>query len=199
MPDARQQLLAALVEQSYRWDPVKKFRLASGRLSDYYLECKLTTFQAHSLPLVGQLLYDRLKGRAVACGGLTQGADPLALALAYYSAGQTDPIQAFSVRKEPKAHGARRWIEGCAQPGDRVFVLDDVVTTGGSTIRAIEACREGDLDVRGALVLVDREENDGLNNIRTALGEALPVLTVFTRTEIEAYRREAHPASPPAH
>jgi orotate phosphoribosyltransferase len=78
-------------------------------------------------------------------------------------------------------------------------VLDDVVTTGGSTIKAIQACWEGGLDVRGALVLVDREENDGLNNIRAALGQAVPVLTVFTRTEIEAYRRDCHlpmPASP---
>jgi orotate phosphoribosyltransferase len=199
MLDARQQLLAVLVEQSYRWDPINKFRLASGRLSDDYLECKLTTFHAHSLPLVGQLLYEMVKGQAVACGGLTQGADPLALALAYYSAGQNDPIQAFSVRKELKSHGVRRRIEGCAKPGDRVFVLDDVVTTGGSTIKAIQACWEGGLDVRGALVLVDREENDGLNNIRAALGQAVPVLTVFTRTEIEAYRRDCHlpmPASP---
>jgi orotate phosphoribosyltransferase len=200
MPGARQQLLAALVEQSYRWDPVNKFRLASGRLSDYYLECKLTTFQAHSLPLVGQLLYEMIKGRVVACGGLTQGADPLALALAYYSAGQGDPIQAFSVRKEPKMHGARRWIEGCANPGDQVFVLDDVVTTGGSTVKAIHACREGGLDVRGAAVLVDREENDGLHNIQAALGEAFPVLAVFTRTEIEAFRRDLrHPTPASSH
>lgn len=196
MPDARQQLLSALVEQSYRWDPVNKFRLASGRLSDYYLECKLTTFQAVSLPLVGQLLYGMIRGRAVACGGLTQGADPLALALAYYSAGQGDPIQAFSVRKEPKMHGARRWIEGCANPGDRVFVLDDVVTTGGSTIKAIQACRDGGLDVQGAVVLVDREENDGLHSIQTALGPDLPVLAVFTQTEIEALRRDPRRSTP---
>ncbi len=70
------------------------------------------------MPLVGQFLYEMIKGQqkqVVACGGLTQGADPLALALAYYSAGQGDPTQAFSVRKEPKPHGARRWIEGCAK------------------------------------------------------------------------------------
>ena len=198
MPVAREQLLAVLVERSYRWDPVNKFTLASGQLSDYYLECKLTTFQAQAMPLVGQLLYEMVKGhkeQIVACGGLTQGADPLALALAYYSAAHGDPIQAFSVRKEPKPHGARRWIEGCANPGDQVFVLDDVVTTGGSTIKAIQACREVGLDVRGAAVLVDREENDGIQNIQTALGEGLPVLAVFTCTEIEAYRREQQPTT----
>lgn len=195
MPVAREQLLAVLVERSYSWDPVNKFTLASGRLSDYYLECKLTTFQAQAMPLVGELLYEMLKGQAVACGGLTQGADPLALALAFYSAGHNDPIQAFSVRKEPKPHGARRWIEGCANPGDQVFVLDDVVTTGGSTIKAIQVCREVGLDVRGAAVLVDREENEGIRNIQTALGEGLPVLAVFTRTEIEAYRREQRPTT----
>ena len=105
MPDARQQLLAALVEQSYRWDPVKKFRLASGRLSDYYLECKLTTFQAHSLPLVGQLLYDRLKGRAVACGGLTQGADPLALAWPTTAPGRPIRSRPSASVKNPKPTG----------------------------------------------------------------------------------------------
>ena len=198
MSVAREQLLAVLVERSYRWDPVNKFTLASGQLSDYYLECKLTTFQAQAMPLVGQFLYEMIKGQqeqVVACGGLTQGADPLALALAYYSTGQGDPIQAFSVRKEPKPHGARRWIEGCANPGDQVFVLDDVVTTGGSTIKAVQACQEVGLDVRGAVVLVDREENDGIRNIQTALGEGLSVLAVFTRTEIEAYRRKQQPTT----
>lgn len=189
MPDAKQQLLALLVERSYRWDPVNKFTLASGKHSDYYLECKLTTFYAQAIPLVGELLYKMVQGRAVAVGGLTQGADPLALAIASYSAGQPDIIQAFSVRKEPKAHGARRWIEGCVQAGDRVFVLDDVVTTGGSTIKAIRACREMALDVQGVGVLVDREEDDGVHTIQTELGGNLPVLAAFTRTEIEAYRR----------
>jgi len=190
MLSAVEHLLELLVNRSYRWDPVNKFKLASGKLSDYYLECKLTTFYATALPLVGEVLYEMVKEHAVAAvGGLTQGADPLALATSYCSAMQGDPIQAFSVRKEPKQHGARRWIEGCVNPGDAVFVLDDVVTTGGSTIQAIRTCRKEDLDVRGVLVLVDREEDNGLTNIQTELGGDLPVLSVFKRTEIEAYRR----------
>ena len=192
MLSAVEQLLKLLVNRSYRWDPVNKFKLASGKLSDYYLECKLTTFYATALPLVGEVLFEMVKehtslsGRqaVAAVGGLTQGADPLALATSYYSAIQGDPIQAFSVRKEPKQHGARRWIEGCVNPGDAVFVLDDVVTTGGSTIQAIRTCRKEELDVRGALVLVDREEDNGLMNIQTELGGDLPVLSVFKRTEI---------------
>lgn len=189
MTDTRIQLLKLLVERSYRWDPVNKFLLTSGKLSDYYLECKLTTFFAPALPLLGEVLYEMIKGRAVAVGGLTQGADPLALSIAYHSAVHGDPVHAFSVRKEPKSHGTRRWVEGCVNPGDGVFVLDDVVTTGGSTIRAIQACRESELDIRGVVVLVDREEDDGANNIRTELGGNLPILSVFTRTEMEAYRR----------
>ncbi|MGH7964757.1 MAG: orotate phosphoribosyltransferase [Candidatus Binatia bacterium] len=182
-----------LVERSYRWDPINKFTLASGRLSDYYLECKLTTFYAPAQPLVGAVLYEMIHGQeVVAVGGLTQGADPLALAISYYSASQSSPLQAFSVRKEPKQHGARRWIEGCAHPGDAVFVLDDVVTSGGSTIKAIRACREGELEVRGVMVLVDRQEDNGISNIRIELGSSLPILSVFTRTEIEQYRRDAH-------
>jgi len=193
MLSAVEQLLELLVNRSYRWDPVNKFKLTSGKLSDYYFECKLTTFYATALPLVGEVLYEMVKEHAVAAvGGLTQGADPLALATSYYSAIQGDPIQAFSVRKEPKQHGARRWIEGCVNPGDIVFVLDDVVTTGGSTIQAIRACRKEELDVRGALVLVDREEDNGLMNIQTELGGDLPVLSVFKRTEIEAYRRDSY-------
>ena len=190
MLSAVEQLLELLANRSYRWDPVNKFKLTSGKLSDYYLECKLTTFYATALPLVGEVLYEMAKEHAVvAVGGLTQGADPLALATSYCSAMQGDPIQAFSVRKEPKQHGARRWIEGCVNPGDVVFVLDDAVTTGGSTIQAIRACRKEELDVRGALVLVDREEDNGLMNIQAELGGDLPVLSVFKRTEIEAYRR----------
>ena len=193
MLSAVEQLLELLVNRSYRWDPVNKFKLTSGKLSDYYLECKLTTFYATALPLVGEVLYEMVKEHAVAAvGGLTQGADPLALAISYYSAMQGDPIQAFSVRKEPKQHGARRWIEGCVNPGDVVFVLDDAVTTGGSTIQAIRACRKEELDVRGALVLVDREEDNGLMNIQTELGGDFPVLSVFKRTEIEAYRRDSY-------
>ena len=117
MPDARQQLLAALVEQSYRWDPVKKFRLASGRLSDYYLECKLTTFQAHSLPLVGQLLYDRLKGRAVACGGLTQGAESPGSGpgLLQRWAGRPDPGPSASA-KNPKPTGRSAGLRAAPSP-----------------------------------------------------------------------------------
>jgi orotate phosphoribosyltransferase len=196
MPEPRAQLLQILVEQSYRWDPINKFRLASGRLSDYYLECKLTTFSAPALPLLGAVLYDTIHEHGVvAAGGLTQGADPLALALAHYSARQETLIHAFSVRKEPKQHGARRWIEGCVQPGDRVFVLDDVVTTGGSTIKAIRACREGRLDVRGVLALVDRQEDNGIRNIQTELGSQFPILSVFTRTDIENCRRRTDTAT----
>lgn len=191
MQGAREQLLKLLVERSYRWDPINKFTLASGKLSDYYLECKLTTFYAPAQPLVGAVCYEKIHGQIAAVGGLTQGADPLALAISYYSASQRDLLHAFSVRKEPKQHGARRWIEGCANPGDAVFVLDDVVTSGGSTIKAIRACREGGLDVRGVVVLVDRQEDNGISNIQIELGSSLPVLSVFTRTEIEEYRRSA--------
>lgn len=191
----REQLLALLVERSYRWDPINKFQLASGKFSDYYLECKLTTFYAPALPLLGAVLYEKIHGQAVAVGGLTQGADPLALAISFHSAAQGTPIHAFSVRKEPKAHGTRRWIEGCANPGDAVIVLDDVVTTGGSTIKAIRACREGGLAVRGVLVLVDREEDNGIDNIHTELGSSFPVLSVFTRSDIEQYRRDASRAA----
>lgn len=181
MGSTAERLLNLLVDRSYRFDPKNKFKLASGKLSDYYLECKLTSFYAPALPLIGEVFYERVKGRAAAVGGLTQGADPLALATAYYSTLCGNPIRAFSVRKEPKKHGTQRGIEGCVSAGDQVIVLDDVVTTGGSTIQAIRICRQEGLIVVGVVVLVDREEEDGMANIQKELGPNLPVEAIFCR------------------
>ena len=120
MSVAREQLLAVLVERPYRWDPVNKFTLASGQPSDYYLECKLTTFQAQAMPLVGQFLYEMIKGQqkqVVACGGLTQGADPLALALAYYSAGRCRDDRWLGDQNGSGVPGSRLRCEGSCCPG----------------------------------------------------------------------------------
>ncbi len=188
MENAREKLLALLAQRSFRFDPQNKFLLASGKLSDTYIECKLTSFYGPALPLIGEVLYERVRGKgAAAVGGLTQGADPLALAVAYFSALRGDPIQAFSVRKEPKKHGTRRWVEGCVAAGDKVIVLDDVVTTGGSTTAAIRACRQEGLLVVGVVVLVDREEEGGMENIKRELGQDLPAEAIFSKREIAAF------------
>jgi orotate phosphoribosyltransferase len=165
------------------------FTLASGKQSDLYVDCRVTTLDAHGALLVGRLLYQlylsesaRLNLQPAAVGGLTLGADPLSLSLAMTSALQNPeaPIQAFTVRKEPKGHGRGRRIEGNFTPGTPVIVVDDVITTGDSTLKAIHAVEEEGGQVAFVLVLVDRQEG-GRQNIES---KGYPVASVFTRAEL---------------
>jgi len=94
-------------------------------------------------------------------------------------------VNAFSVRKQPKDHGTRKWVEGCVAAGTKVVVIDDVVTTGGSTVKAIRRCREEGLEIVGVVVLVDREEENGMAAVRREAGDDVPVDAVFTRSDLE--------------
>jgi orotate phosphoribosyltransferase len=138
------------------------FVLASGRTSDYYLDCRRTTLHPEGAYLVGQLLLSEIEergwGDARAVGGLTLGADPVATAVAIASYLEGRPRPAFLVRKEAKEHGTQRRIERCPEPGTPVVVLEDVVTTGGSALAAAQACLDAGLVVLGVLGIVDREE-----------------------------------------
>jgi len=181
-----------LARLSYFREPGKQFRLASGRLSDYYIECSLTTTHAAAMPLIGQVVHARVPRGAVAIGGPTMGADPIASAVAYYSAGTPRPLSWFSVRKTAKEHGARRWLEGSAQSGDAVVVVEDVITSGGSVIEAVRKCGEEGLRVLRAVVLVDREEDGGRERVERALADAgSDFEAVFTRSAIERAWRAA--------
>jgi orotate phosphoribosyltransferase len=147
-----------LVQHSFQQNADPVFTLASGRKSRYYINCKKTTFMPEAMPLLGGLFFEWIKAgerregeRIDAVGGLTLGADPIAYAIAYHSALQGMPIRAFSVRKEPKDHGAQKWVEGFEQTGARVAIIEDVVTTGASTLKAIEgALNAGFPDQGGA-------------------------------------------------
>ncbi len=155
----RKRLIQMLAERSFMYSEEPTFRLASGRLSRYYINCKPTTMDPEGLFLVGHLLFEKVKNMGItAAGGLTMGADPLAYALAYTSHTKGCPIKAFVVRKEPKDHGTGNLIEGPVEPGERVAILEDVITTGGSTLKAIRAAEEFGLKVMGVVALVDREE-----------------------------------------
>jgi orotate phosphoribosyltransferase len=179
-------LLGLIVRLSYFRQPGKQFRLASGRLSDYYIECSLTTTNPLAIPLIGALVHGRVPDAAVAIGGPTMGADPIAAAAAFHSAATAHPVAWFSVRKAAKEHGATRWLEGSVKPGDAVVVVEDVITSGGSLIEAVRKCREEDLKVLRAIVLVDREEDGGRARVEAALGELDAGLeTLFTRGQIE--------------
>jgi orotate phosphoribosyltransferase len=175
-------LLSLLAERSARRG---QFTLASGRQSTLYIDARLTTMSPDGLALIGPLALTALREAAWdvdAVGGLTLGADPVSYAIAYASASTQTPLRAFTVRKEAKAHGTGRLIEGPFQAGDRVAVIEDVITTGGSALRAVEAIRAAGGIVVGVLALVDREEGG-----REALVSAgLPVLALARATDIVA-------------
>ncbi len=163
--DPRDQLLKLLVRHSFQYSADPIFTLASGRKSHYYINCKKTTFMPEAMPLLGRLLFERIKAvehrdgqRIDAVGGLTLGADPIAYATAYQSALEGAPIQAFSVRKEPKVHGAQKWVEGFEESGARVAIIEDVITTGASTLKAIDGALHAGFKIAAVLALVDRQE-----------------------------------------
>jgi orotate phosphoribosyltransferase len=177
----RHRLLMLLTERSYAR---KKIVLSSGRESDFYIDCKKTVLLAEGHWLVGKLMFAGVRQRfpqAVAVGGLTMGADPLASAISTLSFIGEVPLQAFLVRKEPKGHGTGQWVEGLSTlaPQAPVVVVEDVITTGASTIKAIERARAEGLRPIGALTLVDRQE--GGREAIEALGVELVCL--FSRSD----------------
>jgi orotate phosphoribosyltransferase len=175
-------LLSILAERSARRG---QFTLASGRQSTLYIDARLTTMSPDGLALIGPLALAALREvdwHVQAIGGLTLGADPISYAIAYASAETASPLRAFTVRKEAKAHGTGRLIEGPFHEGDRVAVIEDVITTGGSALRAVDAVRAAGGTVAGVLALVDREEGG-----RDALVSAgLPVVALARASDIVA-------------
>jgi orotate phosphoribosyltransferase len=162
----------------------RKVILASGRESDFYVDCKRTALTAEGHVLVGRCLFEKVRAvkplvRGV--GGLTLGADPIASAVALTSFLQGEPVDAFIVRKEPKGHGTGQWIEGrkTIPDGSRVVVIEDVVTTGGSALKAIERCRAENLVPIACVALVDRLEG-GREAIEAA---GVPLDALFTRKD----------------
>jgi orotate phosphoribosyltransferase len=161
------------------------FTLASGRQSTLYIDARLTTMSPEGLALIGPLGLDAINAAnwsADSVGGLTLGADPIACAISYASASSGKPVRAFTVRKEPKTHGTGKLIEGPFRTGDRVAVIEDTITSGGSARKAIDAVRAAGGEVVGVLALVDREEGG-----RDALErEGVPVLALTRAAEIVA-------------
>ena len=151
-------LVALLASRSTRRG---QFTLASGKTSTVYIDARLITMSPDGLSLIGTLGIETLRKtgwQVDAVGGLTLGADPISYAISYASASSPHPLRAFTVRKEAKMHGTGKLIEGPFNSGDRVAVIEDVITTGGSALRAIDAIREARGIITGVLALVDREE-----------------------------------------
>jgi orotate phosphoribosyltransferase len=173
--DHRDALIAHLREHSLRTDG--PFTLRSGATSDWYLDARQTTFDGTGGVLVGEAVLEGTDAAVTAVGGMTMGADPIAVAVAMVAAGRDRSLRAFSVRKEGKGHGARGRIAGPLRVGDIVAVLEDTATTGSTLIEAIAAVREAGAEVVQALSLVDR--SDGLVAVRLAeLGVAFSALAL---------------------
>jgi len=180
---ARAELLALLAEKSFK---LGHFKLSSGGTSDYYVDCRTTTLDARGARLVGELVLDEIAARGwkpEAIGGLTLGADPIAVAAAVVSSERGTPVNAFLVRKAEKQHGTGQRIEGFREKGAKVVIVDDVCTTGASTIQAIEAAREYGFDVIGVLCLVEREEGGGRVKVEQAAAPA-PFYCIFTADDV---------------
>jgi orotate phosphoribosyltransferase len=210
MADARQQLLSLLATHSFR---LGEFKLSSGGTSDYYVDCRTTTLHAEGTRLTARVFLDeinRRKWRPQAIGGLTMGADPIVVAVAMLSAQEaqrrfTDALRAaripgspppndddprelihgFLVRKAEKSHGTGQRIEGFREKGARVVIVDDVCTTGASTVQAIEAAREFGFEVAGVMCLVEREESNGRPAVEQAAG-GVPFVAVFNASQVRA-------------
>jgi len=173
-------LVALLAERSAKRG---QFTLASGKQSKYYIDARLTTMSPEGLSIIGPLGLSTLQQsewEIDAVGGLTLGADPISYAINYASADSVRPLRAFTVRKEAKSHGTGKTIEGPFKEGDRVAVIEDVITTGGSALRAIEAVCAANGIVAGVLALVDREEG-GRQAIEAA---GVPVISLVLASQI---------------
>jgi orotate phosphoribosyltransferase len=184
MSSAREQLLELLATNSFR---LGEFTLSSGGKSDYYIDCRTTTLHAHGAELTGRVFLDLIQQRGWqprAVGGLTMGADPIVVATSVISAQAGSPIHGFLVRKAEKAHGMGRRVEGFQEKGARVVIVDDVCTTGSSTVQAIEAAREFGFNVVGVACLVERLEAGGRPAVEKAADPA-PFISVFTSNDVK--------------
>src|SRR5512146_1754011 len=180
MSAERAKLLQVLAEKSFR---LGQFKLSSGGTSDYYIDCRITTLDAQGSRLTGEVFWQEIQARGwhpQAIGGLTMGADPIVSAVAVVS-GQ---VHGFLVRKAEKQHGTGQRIEGFREKGAKVVIVDDVCTTGSSTIQAIEAAREFGFEIVGVMCLVEREEAQGRPAVEQAAAPA-PFIALFTANDVK--------------
>ena len=184
MSSARDKLLELLATNSFR---LGEFTLSSGGKSDYYIDCRTTTLHAKGAELTGRVFLELIQQQGwqpQAVGGLTMGADPIVVATSVISSQAGAPIHGFLVRKAEKAHGMGRRVEGFQEKGARVVIVDDVCTTGSSTIQAIEAAREFGFNIAGVACLVERLEAGGRPAVEKAAAPA-PFISVFTSSDVK--------------
>ncbi len=180
-------LAKLILEKSFRYADKPIFKLASGRMSQYYFNCKPVTMSPEGMYLIGEIIFNLVASlKPDAIGGLTLGADPIAYAVCLTSYLKGTSIKAFTVRKESKGHGTKQWIEGDIKEGERVIIVEDVVTTGGSTIKAITRAQAAGLEVIKVITLIDREEG-GKEAILQYIQD---FESIFTRSELLALKED---------
>ncbi|GAB6177011.1 orotate phosphoribosyltransferase [Desulfobaculum senezii] len=180
MNDLKKRLAKILLEKSYMEGEVT---LTSGKKSDYYFDCKQTALHSEGSWLIGKLFLELLKEYDIdGVGGMTLGADPLISAVTVVSYVEGRPLPGFIVRKKSKGHGTNQYLEGMAnfEKGAKVVLLEDVVTTGGTLVKACERVRDAGLDIAGVICVLDREEG-GRENLKEA---GLELTSIFTRREL---------------
>jgi orotate phosphoribosyltransferase len=191
--EMKERLLELVLDRAFNYNEERPFVLSSGKTSTYYLDCRKVTLIPDGMDCIGRLIFEKIQSLKIqGVGGLTLGADPIAyavMAIAYQNQPNRQYVKTFIVRKEKKGHGLQREIEGDLHPGDRVVVVDDVVTTGQSTITAIERAKAYGLSVEKAIVLIDRQEENGLERIRQT---GISVEALLSREEIIARYRLKH-------
>jgi len=168
MNSDKSRLIELVRDRSFQMSDTPSFKLSSGGTSRFYFNMKPVTHSPEGLHLIGGLYLDRLDElgiRPAAIGGLTMGADPIADAVALASYHRPPGIEAFVIRKEPKQHGMTLQLEGQVREGDSVVIVDDVVTTGGATLKAIDVAEAQNVQIKAVVVLLDREEKNGMQNI----------------------------------
>ena len=176
--------------QSFQWDPQKGFKLASGEISPFYVDCRSLMAHPEARRLVAQLAYEALADLEIDClGGLELGAIPIAVTISDFACAATRQRlwRTFVVRKQAKDHGLGKLIEGSVRPGDRALIVDDVLTSGGSLLKAVGVAREAGLQVEHALVLVDRQEQDGRTRVER---EKVRLISLLTIQDLQRARKQ---------
>ncbi len=175
-----ERLIRMIAERSFQMSDTPSFKLASGKLSNYYVNCRLVTIDPEGMHLIGSLIYDKIKDIGIdVIGGPALGAIPIVDAVSMTAYHKGKYIKPFYVREQAKDHGIVRKIEGNIRKGERAVVVDDVITTGASTIRAIESARSEGLLVVKVITLVDREEG-GREEIRRHVEDVESLVTMST-------------------
>jgi len=190
----KDRLMEIILAKSFQYSEEPAFKLVSGGVSNFYFNCTPTMLDPEGKELIGRLIFNTIRDLQVAgIGGLELGSVPISSAVSLISQLEGQPIKEFIVRKEKKEHGIPAKVEGECVVGEKVVVVDDVITTGGSTIKAIEAVQKLGLEVSKVVVLVDREEMNGRQNIENLCPQVEPLIK---RTEVMALykKRLAHSA-----